>query len=580
MSDTYPRDFGRFRLLELLGEGGMARVYRALLPGPMGFEKEVALKIIDPKFTDDPQKRKLFVNEARLGGKLKHRNIVEIYDFGEEGGQFFLSMELVDGWELRKLLGPPQHAQALPPRIALEVMIKMCEGLTYAHELRDGATGELVNLVHRDLKPGNILISRTGEVKVMDFGIAKAASNLYQTRDAEVTRGTPPYMSPEQVNKSVELDARSDLFAAGAILHELLTGQSLFTGDKLLNIMYAVLNCNEPAPKGVAQERMEVHSPEVRSVLDSCIQINRNRRYASAREMGRDLKVLLRQTPGQTLEEWLEDNPPTPRRAVGSLEGPGPTRDQAPAAPILLEDKAPLEEPVEGPPSPVELRFTIAPKVVTPEGVPSLAAAPAPPDPMATRAQQPVVKGRTPSRALAAVLGGLVLLLAGAALVFLTSETQVPVVESAEAVETPPPAEPPETLMNLAEEETPTPELIVESTPTPTPEPTPERVVQRDLALTPVVRDATPEPTPEVETPDTGTVTFNSRPWSQVFINGTRVGRTALQNHQLPAGDHVAELRCATCKEGTPPVVIEFTLEPGGEFRRTRIRFESAPNDD
>lgn len=575
VSETFPKTFGRYKLLELLGKGGMARVYRAVLPGPMGFEKEVAIKIVEPSFTDDEAKKRLFVNEARLGGRLKHRNIVEIYDFGAVEGQFFLAMELVDGWELRKILGTPPNAQALPQRVALEVMIEICKGLDYAHQLR-GKGGALANLVHRDLKPSNVLVSRTGDVKVMDFGIAKAEINLFHTQTADVTRGTPPYMSPEQTTKNTELDARSDLFAAGAILHELLTGQNLFVGGSLIAMMLAVIHCETvDPPKGLvseqlAQNRLKVHLPEIRAILDKCIRVDREQRYASAAEMMCDLQALLPHADGQSLEEWLEDNPHAPRRAVDSLEGPGPTRDQAPVKPAPIE-KAQEEPEVE---RPRELRFTLERPAVTPDKpVPTPIR---PNDPLATRAQQPAQKRPEPSPHLRLfALVGVVLLLLGTGLVLLTKESAVPVVESAVAVETPAPEETPTAVMSLAEEIT----MIPKPTPEPTPEPTPARVVQHDPTPTPVVRDAMPESTPEVETPRTGTVTLNARPWAEVFINGTRVGKTPLQDHQLAAGDYVAELRCATC-EGEQRKVIEFTLEPGGTFRQTRIRFDSAPNDD
>ena len=190
--------FGKYILLSQLGEGGMGRVDRAVLAGPMGFHKEVAIKRIK---TDSSSKKagSSLINEARLGGQLKHPNIVEVYDLGEMEGGLFISMEFVNGLPLDKVLGACRAREMrMPLCIAFDLMAQLCSALSYAHTARD-TSGKELRVVHRDLKPGNVIVSRTGIVKVMDFGIAKTTSNLFVTQTTGVAKGTPLYMSPEAV---------------------------------------------------------------------------------------------------------------------------------------------------------------------------------------------------------------------------------------------------------------------------------------------------------------------------------------------------------------------------------------------
>jgi serine/threonine protein kinase len=190
----FPVQFGRYVLLGVLGEGGMARVYRAELRGPSEFRKAVALKVVRTGLaSEDEDLRESLLREARIGGLLKHPNIVDIYDFGEEGTQPWIAMELIEGTDLATWLeqfGPP------PPPVVLEIGIAICSGLADAHDLSED--GRPANLIHRDLKPSNVLVSRKGEVKVMDFGIAKASGIVDGTTRTGTVRGTPRYLSPEQ----------------------------------------------------------------------------------------------------------------------------------------------------------------------------------------------------------------------------------------------------------------------------------------------------------------------------------------------------------------------------------------------
>lgn len=319
-----PVPFGRYRLVSLLGEGGMAKVYRAVLSGPMGFEKEVALKRIDPRLTSDERIVKALINEARLGGQLRHRNIVEIYEFNQVDGNYYMAMEFVDGWTLDGVLRRLRsRGESIPPSVVVELMTHVCRGLEYAHTIKD-KSGAPMNLVHRDLKPGNIILSRQGDVKLMDFGIAKSDGNLYKTTAADVTKGTPIYMSPEQVT-GAKLDARSDIFSLGSVLHELLTNEVPFQGDNLLAIMHGVLNADITA----ARERVVAKAPELEEVLTRCMARVPDERFATVQELERSLRELRKRIVGPALGDWVEEILPMMPQPVRSGEfGP----DGAPQA--------------------------------------------------------------------------------------------------------------------------------------------------------------------------------------------------------------------------------------------------------
>ena len=232
--EELPITFGRYTLLRLLGQGGMGRVFEAELSGPSGFRKRLALKVVaERSFGQDDRSRDEFLREARIGGLLRHPNVIDCYDFGVTDGHPFIAMELVDGLSLRELVarGP------LPPTVLLDCAVQICEGLAHAHGLV--VDGEPLELVHRDLKPSNLLVTRQGLVKILDFGLARASQAVAGAEVAGAitktgtVRGTPSYMSPEQANGS-DVDPRSDLFALGAVLFELATGERFFDADDLL----------------------------------------------------------------------------------------------------------------------------------------------------------------------------------------------------------------------------------------------------------------------------------------------------------------------------------------------------------
>lgn len=288
MSQAQYQEFGPYRLTHLLGRGGMASVYRALKSGPMGFAKEVAIKRLHDTLTDNDQILKSLINEARLGGQLRHPNIVEIYEFDRIGESYYLAMEFVDGWTLDKVIKVSnEFEEAIPGEVVLDILLQILEGLHYAHTL-ESLDGQEVKLVHRDLKPANIILSRHGVAKLMDFGIAKADTNLFKTTMADVTKGTPHYMSPEQVAGEPNLGPASDIFAMGSVIYELVTGKILFRGDNLSTVLFAVVK----AEVAKQLDEIEARVPGLGDIVGRCLRQNRDERYQDVLSLSRDLRAL------------------------------------------------------------------------------------------------------------------------------------------------------------------------------------------------------------------------------------------------------------------------------------------------
>lgn len=224
-----PIPFGKYFLLERVNVGGMAEVFRAKATGVEGFERLVAVKRILPGIAEDEEFVTMFVDEAKIAVQLTHANIAQIFDLGRADGSFYIALEYIHGKDLRAIMNRVrQRADQLPVAFACYVIMKVCEGLDYAHNKHDGA-GRFLNLVHRDVSPQNVLVSYEGEVKIIDFGIAKAAGKAGRTQ-AGILKGKFGYMSPEQI-MGLEIDRRSDVFGVGICLYELLTGERLFAAE-------------------------------------------------------------------------------------------------------------------------------------------------------------------------------------------------------------------------------------------------------------------------------------------------------------------------------------------------------------
>ena len=280
--------YGQYEILERIASGGMAELYRARRSGVEGFQKIVAIKKILPHLADNEGFITMFADEAKLAAQLNHPNIVHIYDLGKiEGGGYFIAMEHVEGRDLRAILDSARElGTPLPVPLAVYISSKVASALDYAHRRRD-ADGRDMHIVHRDVSPQNILISYEGDIKLCDFGIAKAASKVSQTESGAL-KGKIQYMSPEQA-WGKPIDRRSDLFSLGSVLYELLTEQKLFHGDSDLTVLENVRKASAEPPSAA--------NPDVPKALDAIVlralAKEPEDRYANASDLLRDLEQVL-----------------------------------------------------------------------------------------------------------------------------------------------------------------------------------------------------------------------------------------------------------------------------------------------
>ncbi|HPQ80107.1 MAG TPA: PEGA domain-containing protein [bacterium] len=235
MAEFEPKQFGKYFLIDKLAVGGMAEIYKAKTFGVDGFEKELAIKRILPHCAADKDFITMLIAEAKLSVLLSHANIVQVYDLGKVEDDYFISMEFIHGVNLRDILYHAREAKIpIPLDIAVYIVSEVCKGLDYAHRKTD-QTNKPLNIVHRDVSPQNVLISYEGEVKIVDFGIAKAAMNISHTM-AGILKGKIAYMSPEQaLGKAI--DSRTDIFSTGILLYEVITGTKLFTGESQFEVL-------------------------------------------------------------------------------------------------------------------------------------------------------------------------------------------------------------------------------------------------------------------------------------------------------------------------------------------------------
>ncbi|MDX1996492.1 MAG: TonB family protein [Thermoanaerobaculia bacterium] len=244
--------FGQYLLLEKIGVGGMAEVWRARSQGVEGFQKTVAIKRILPHLTDSADFVTMFVDEAKLAAQLNHDNIIQIFDLGKIGDDYYMAMEYVEGENLRGILNKARdRGEPIPAAVALQIAVRLASALGYAHRKRD-FEGQELGLVHRDVSPQNVLVSYEGNVKLCDFGIVKAVARTGHTQMGAL-KGKLQYMSPEQA-WGRPVDARSDLFSVGVLLFEMLTGRRLFTGDSEMQLLEAVRDCRIQAPSDINAE--------------------------------------------------------------------------------------------------------------------------------------------------------------------------------------------------------------------------------------------------------------------------------------------------------------------------------------
>ncbi|BDG01721.1 serine/threonine-protein kinase [Anaeromyxobacter oryzae] len=315
------RTFGRYRLLELLASGGMADVWRAETTGAAGVVKEVALKLVRGEHEARSDFVRMFIEEARLASRLTHANVVQVFDFDQVDGRYFIAMELVRG---RTLAAVAERARELGQKLglprAVHVGAEVAKGLAYAHRL-PGPDGAPLGIVHRDVSPHNVLVSFEGEVKLADFGIARAMSRAGLTEPGTV-KGKLAYMPPEQARGGGAVDSRADVFALGVVLWELCAGRRLFARDTEAATYAAVVDGAPPSPPSAWNEAVP---PELDGVVLGALERDPARRTASAQELanalGRVLLGLVRspedfELRGLMHRLWPDGATPAPARAV------------------------------------------------------------------------------------------------------------------------------------------------------------------------------------------------------------------------------------------------------------------------
>jgi TonB family protein len=352
--------FGQYILLERIATGGMAEVWKARMRGLEGFEKIVAIKKILPHLSDNDEFTEMFVDEAKLAAQLNHNNIIHIYDLGKIDQSWFIAMEYIDGYDIKSLLAKGrQVGRPLAIPLALFITSRVASALDYAHR-KKGFDDQELGLVHRDVSPQNVLISRDGDIKLCDFGIAKAATKASHTQ-AGALKGKLQYMSPEQA-WGREIDHRSDIFATSAVLFEMLAGRKLFSGESELSVLDQVREAHVPAPS--------TYNPEVPRNVDEIVMRGLEKdpaaRFQTAGEMAR------------AIDEVLYTYKPTPTSSdlaqyVAAIESP---ERHAPASPLPAapEEVLPVTGPADREPEKEEAESV--PPVGTALPVPPTAAAP------------------------------------------------------------------------------------------------------------------------------------------------------------------------------------------------------------
>jgi eukaryotic-like serine/threonine-protein kinase len=300
----------RYRITERVAAGGMAEVFRGVAESMRGFKKNIAIKRILPSLTKNKKFVAMFLDEARLSLALQHANIVQVFDIGHTEDTYFIVMEYVDGVDLKALLEWRRRiSRRVPIAHGLYLILEICKGLAYAHEVHNPETGALMGIVHRDISPPNVLISKQGEVKVVDFGLAKATSQVEIT-DPGVVKGKMSYLSPEAA-RGEEVDHRADIFAVGILLYELLTGKRLFYGETDYQTVELVRNAKIPPIK---PQNPQVE-PELEDIVRKALAKRKEDRYQNATDIqdalaqyaySRGLKVIARDI-AELVRQCLED---------------------------------------------------------------------------------------------------------------------------------------------------------------------------------------------------------------------------------------------------------------------------------
>ena len=337
------RSFGRFRLVEKLAVGGMAEIWSA---DDLEVGRAVALKLLLPQFVRDPHFRAMFADEVRICTQLTHPNIIEVFGAHEVDGYIFQAMELIDGLDLRRVLSRlAQAGHRFPVGIAMYCMRQVARGLTYAHEKR-GLDGRPMQIVHRDVSPHNVMVSRTGQVKLLDFGIARAAERMIRTR-AGVIKGKIAYMAPEQA-LALGVTPQSDIFAAGVVLWEMLAIRRLFMAENDIALVDQVVRAHVPSIRLLNP----AVPPEVAELVEAMLQQRAPNRPASMRQVEQALTRALAHLPSlvseATVATWMADVLKPPKGPVNDQDRTEPTAMDPDEAADRLADAT---QPDAAPPS-------------------------------------------------------------------------------------------------------------------------------------------------------------------------------------------------------------------------------------
>ncbi len=513
MSEDTSQTIGRYQLLARLATGGMAEIFLARQTGIGGFEKLVVVKRILPNLAREKAFVEMFLDEAVIAAQLNHPNVVQIYDLGQAGDDYYIAMEYLEGESLGHLAREGAGARKpLSPGLSAGIIAQVCDGLHYAHNFEDD-NGKPLNIVHRDISPHNVIVLFSGMVKVVDFGIAKAATKMHQTRVGTL-KGKLAYMSPEQCMGS-EVDARSDIFSLGVVFWELLTSRRLFKRDVEPAMIRAIVD--EPIPK-VRDARISV--PEkLAAIADRALEKDPQKRFPSASEMAAALRQYLRD---ESIEAQAEQISAYTHDVLGER---------------ARTKKKLLEEIREKGADSVSLGV-LKPKsdslpsqsMAGQEGLPNgLAEA-------ATRIRQEgdsvgTGAGRPRSSLLGLQVVIAVLVLGLATVGFLWWQASKPVkqvaVPRATHEKTTPVEETSSGQQKPVEPEVPVTKPL---TPVNVPKPRPPVISHK-----PAVKQAALTKRPKAKT---GRLTFDTKPWTEVYMGKRKLGITPLLKIELPAGLH------------------------------------------
>ncbi len=412
---------GTYDIVAKLGSGGMADVYLGTKTGAAGFSRPVVVKRIRDSLRGKTDVQQMFIDEARLSSRIQHPNVVGVEELGEENGCFFMVMEYVHGVELAALLRDlAQLRRQLTPPAAVAIACAVADGLHAAHEARD-AQGRALGVVHRDVSPQNIILSANGGVKVIDFGVAKAAYRLHRTEGHKI-KGKLRYMSPEQI--SGDADRRSDLFALGVVLWECLTNRRLFSEADDMVVLQRIQSGDIPPPSKYAKT-----TPELDSVVMQTLAVNPDTRPQTGRKLR---QMLQRAVP--SAQEF--DDAASAALLMATLGGE--LEDQARRLMVPVQMALNTQEMTTEPAQALQ-RFTTewveAPRNLV--STPNVTVEPVSPTPMAA----PVAASKRPSHWLIAAIAGLAVFVgvAGAGLFFMSSE-EPPAPEAVTVIA--PPAQP------------------------------------------------------------------------------------------------------------------------------------------